>query len=437
MKVVILAVILVTMVVGTPTCPLSRPLKIAMYQYLPDLAGDGLAGLGAKLEAEFLAATGCQVICDYGFNVDNYHAQQSIAALKPCSVHNPPPTCGYDMVEIDTATLGDLTGTPGLIQPVPASVKINEFDFLPQCREMVYNNGIMWGQPSFACDNVIMSLESGLETEVNSQATLLAWINRKRNGNMTRLGYTTDYWNVWDMTTIYVDAFLDQHNFRPLCCGPGTAYYQVPDVAVATGLQQLLSTCHDTISNTNPCLDSTFYFDFATWFGYVKSGRSVMIQGFSSYVSNLGLLGIPPTAIQMISAPLGTGSKPYIFTDAFVLSATNCVSASCVAAAALWMNWQRLDAQLIINLGLDLATPTPRYLESANRNFYTNPLVAPYAFTYNKLWNTAGTGSLNIARPLNTQHFTDNFCELYSNLQPFINTGSSCSDPLQGYIDTP
>jgi len=61
-----------------------------------------------------------------------------------------------------------LTGTPGLLQPVPLSVQINEWDFLPQCREMVYNDGIMWGQPSFACDNVIMSLESGLEDGVDS-----------------------------------------------------------------------------------------------------------------------------------------------------------------------------------------------------------------------------------------------------------------------------
>jgi len=239
------------------------------------------------------------------------------------------------------------------------------------------------------------------------------------------------------MTTIYVDAYLDSYHFRPLCCGPNTAYFEYPNPSVATGLHQLLATCYDVLTGTNPCLDSTFYFDFDTWFGNLVSGRSVMIQGFSSYISNLGLLGVNANNVQMISAPLGSGTLPYLFTDAFVLSASNCASVACVEAAAVWMNWQRLDAQLIINLGLDLSPPTPRYLESANRNFYTNPLTAPYSFTYNKLWNTEGSGSLNIARPLNTQHFTDNFCELYSNLQPYINTGSSCADPLQGYIDTP
>jgi len=203
---------------------------------------------------------------------------------------------------------------------------------------------------------------------------------------------------------------------------------------VASGLAELLATCVDTATNTNPCLDGTYYNDFDLWFSNLVNGNSLMIQGFSSYISNLRAYGITADQVQMVSAALGSGTHPYLFTDAFVLSATNCVS-GCVDAAALWMNWQRLEAQIIINLGLDLTPPAPRYLESANRNFYTDPRTAPYAATYNKLWNVDGSGSLNVARPLNTQHFTDKYCELYDNLQAYINTGSSCAD--QGYADNP
>jgi len=274
--------------------------------------------------------------------------------------------------------------------------------------------------------------------EIQNIAELNVWIDEKINGNTSRLGWTTDLWSVWDMTTIYVQAFLDSHPTKPLCCGPNTAYSPLVSPASARDLVGLTATCIDHIASAqqnkivNPCLDSTFYNDFNTWFEDLLSGRSVLLQGFSTYISNLLEMGGTLNGLQITSAILGTGNQPYLFTDAFVLSQQNCVGA-CVDAAAIWMNWQRLQGQLLINLGYDLTPQRPRYLVSCNTNFYTNPLTLPYNNVYHYFFNSEGSGHLQIARPLDTVHYTSQYCEQYKALTFYLPTGSSCND--QGFVD--
>jgi len=160
-----------------------------------------------------------------------------------------------------------------------------------------------------------------------------------------------------------------------------------------------------------------------------------LLQGFSTYIANIIQLGGSLDGMTITSAVLGTGSQPYLFTDAFVLSKSNCPDNGCVDAAALFMNWQRLEGQIGINLGKDLNPPTPRYLLSSNENFYTDPRTQPYQNVYNIFWNEEGTGDLNLARPLQTRNFTDHYCDQYAALTAYIPTGSSCAD--QGYPQTP
>jgi hypothetical protein len=397
-----------------------------MYQYIPDLNNDGFAGLKVALQNAFHTATGCTANLDFSYDINNYDSRTVIKALQPCSMSNPLPLCGYDMVEVDTATLDDLASHPNLLQEMPASVRANIGDFIPATRKMVKIDGTQWGQPSYSCDNLFMSMEDGLE-DIDNRRDLLDWIDDKIAGNSSRLGYTTDLWAVWDLTTIYVDAFLDSHPNRPLCCGANTAYYPTPKPSVARGLADLALTCYDHDSHTNPCLDNTFYFDFGAWFGAFLSGRSVMLQGFSTYLANLRDLGANLNDITVTSAALGTGSHGYLFTDAFVLSKGVCTGSSCVDAAALWLNWQRLEGQILINLGKDLATPRPRYLVSANTNFYSDSRTLPYANIYDYFYNDDCDGTLQLARPLNVQDYTDHYCDLYAALTSYVPTGSSCA----------
>jgi len=393
-----------------------------------------LAGLATKLQNEFFAATGCTVALDYGWDINNYDSRTVMKALTPCSMSNPLPLCGYDMVEIDTATLDDLVKTPNLLQQMPASVRANIGDFIPATRKMVKIDGVQWGQPSYSCDNLFMAFEDGLQ-DVDNRGDLLDWIDSKINGNSSRLGYTTDLWAIWDLTTIYVDAHLDTFPNRKLCCGAGTAYNPTPKPSVARGLADLALTCYDHSTNTNPCLDSTFYWDFNAWFGALMSGKSVMLQGFSTYLANMRELGANIADITVTSAALGSGSHGYLFTDAFVLSKNVCTGSGCVDAAALWLNWQRLEGQIIINLGKDLASPRPRYLVSANTNFYSDSRTLPYSNIYNYFFNDDCDGTLQLARPLDVEHYTDHFCDLYASLTSYVHTGSSCA--LQNKVNGP
>jgi len=410
-----------------------------MYQYIPDLNNDGFAGLSAYVQAKFKAATGCDAIIDYGYNVDTYTYTSAQAALQPC----PPPTpsnpnpvdCGYDMMEIDTLVLGRLVNTPHLLQPMPASVQATISDFFPQARSMVKLNGIQWAQPSYSCDNIFLTYERGLE-DVTSQTELVEWIQDKIGNNRSRIGWTTDMNNVWDMGTIYVDAHLDSFPKQPLCCADETAYSPVITPSVGNALAQLVATCADQSDSThNDCLSGILYSNQNYWFEQLITGKSVLLQGFSTYISNIIQLGGSLDGMTITTATLGTGSQPYLFTDAFVLSKSNCPDDGCVDAAALFMNWQRLEGQIGINLGKDLNPPTPRYLLSSNENFYTDPRTSPYLDVYDIFWNEEGTGDLNVARALDTQHYTNHYCDQYAALQAYIPTGSSCAD--QGYPETP
>jgi len=332
------------------------------------------------------------------------------------------------MVEIDTATLDDLVSTPNLLQPMPLAVRAHIFDFIPSTRRMVRIDGVQWGQPSYACDNLFFTYEDGLET-VSNRRDLLEWIDQKINGNSSRLGYTSDLWAVWDLTTAYVDAHLDTYPFRPLCCGTGTAYSPNVKASIARGLADLASTCRDNLDNTNPCLDSTFYNDYNKWFGYLINGRSVMQQGFSTNLAFIREYGGSINDLTIQTATLGSGSQSYLFTDAFVLSKSNCPDNNgCVDAASEWLNWQRLEGQITINLGRDVTPNRPRYLVSANMDFYSDSRTTPYANIYNHFYNPEDCdGTLQLARPLNVEHYTDQYCDQYAALTAYVNTGSSCA----------
>jgi len=426
--------LLVALVISSAfaTCPLNRPLKIKMYQFIADPAGDWLAGLTTYLQNQFFAATGCEAVLDFGWDVNMYDARQVKRALKPCSVANPLPQCGYDMVEIDAVVLDDLVDTPDLIQPMPAAVTAHFHEFMQQARKMVKQGGVQWAQPSYACDNLLMTYETGLE-EVGSIGELLDWTDSKLAGNTSRLGWTGDMWAVWDLTTIYVDAHLDTHPNRPLCCGANSAYDADVSAPIARKLADLVGTCQDNPATqtqghiVNNCLNNVFYNDYNAWFGAFLSGRSVMIGGFSSYLSNIREMGGSYEGLTIVSAPYGDGNRGYMFTDAFTLSKANCPDTGCVDAAALWLNWQRLEGQIAINLGKDLTPPRPRYLVSANEEFYADSRIAPYTDIYDIFFNDQGTGTLQVAIPLNTKDYTDNYCDQYADLTTYINTGSSCA----------
>jgi len=335
-------------------------------------------------------------------------------------------------VEIDTVVLDDLVDTPDLIQPMPAAVTAHFGEFMQQARKMVKQGGVQWAQPSYACDNLLITRESGLE-DVSNIRELLDWTDSKINGNTSRLGWTGDMWGIWDLTSVYVDAFVDTHPNRPLCCSQNSAYDADVSPPIARKLADLVGTCQDNPATqaaghvVNHCLDSVFYNDYGAWFGAFLSGRSVMLAGFSSYLSNIREMGGSLEGLTIVSAPYGGGSHGYMFTDAFTLSKANCPDTGCVDAASLWLNWQRLEGQIAINLGKDLTPQRPRYHVSANELFYSDSRIAPYTNLYDIWFNDQGTGTLQVSIPLNTKDATDHYCDQYADLATYIHTDSSCA----------
>jgi hypothetical protein len=404
-----------------------------MYQFIQDPAGDFLAGLTTYLQNQFYAATGCQATLDYGWDINPYDARQVKRALAPCTTENPLPQCGFDMVEIDTVVLDDLVQTSGLIQPIPSAALTNFNDFMKQARKMVKQGGTVYAHPSFACDNLLFSYEPGL-SDINNRRDLLDWIDETIDGNNWRLGYSGDMWAVWDLVTLYVDAHMDTFPNRKLCCGANTAYSPNVKPSVARGLGDLVETCKDIPasiakgSTVNNCLNSVYYNNYTAWFGDFLTGRSVVLAGFSSHLSNILEFTGPGgpgslEGLQIISAPYGAGSQGYMFTDAFVLSNGNCAASGCVDAAALWMNWQMLEGQIIINLGRDLTPQRPRYLVSSNEKFYDlteNPALEDYLDVYNIFYNDDDSGTLQTSRPLNTKDMTNQYCDQYAALTQYV-----------------
>jgi thiamine pyridinylase len=340
-------------------------LRVPLYSWIPDAAGDKFQALSARLEAEF-EAEHPEVDLDVNpscFQDDLYEPSQLARSLRGEG------ECPYDVVEVDTSLLGELVGT-GAVRPWsalpegprwhPAGVSASTFE------------GKLYGVPHWQCAHYIISRDEA----VSRARTVDELVQALAALNTPAMDLSANFLGSWNLPSLYLDAWTDTHGPANVQSAVTAEHY---DANVLAGMKKLASAC--ATAEGNPCIDGTYDAEANLDVPDVllAEGRADATLGFSERLH--GILKKLPSAesraaLRISPAPLGQGNQPLLFTDSFFLG-ERCTGACEQAAQAFVAYMTRTSTYQWIVLGEDAPAEgrVPRYLMPANLDVYELPGV--------------------------------------------------------------
>jgi len=410
MKFSLITIVLISTVVAVT----HRPIKIVAYPYIPDLANDKLSGLADFLQDRFYSDTGrrIEILFDLvHYATDTYTPNLVVDALT---------TGGYDMQEIDSIILGYLNEA-NVLQQIPSSVSFK--DYTPQILKMVTDPvGTKWAHTSYTCTNIFFSYDASITGNHNG-ADFLAWMASKQQPGQK--GWTGDLSSEPDLRLEYLDGWRDSHPKDAWYPNGYSSMLSQIDMGVINNIRALRDSCTDP-QHINRCVSGHYYLHPDQWFLDFVNGGTVVLQGFPEYTSEILAIANNdvnnPTKLHTVAPALvGAGDKPYLFTDAWVISKSNC-DADCQTTAAVFLNWQKANWAPLISLGLDLIPVRPRFLAVAYQPFYSSDNVdalPQWAQEYYQFSNH----EINRAVALDTTKFWDTEASQSATIESLITVG--------------
>ncbi|XXT17421.1 extracellular solute-binding protein [Sorangium sp. So ce429] len=345
-------------------------LRVPLYPYIPDAAGDQLVAMALRIEAEFEAAhSGIDLVvnppCFEGDFYDPASLAEGLAAEDA--------DCSYDVIETDMSLLGELVAT-GAIRPWE---ELPPADWHPAGVAASTYNGEIYGVPHWLCGHFTFSRDTSVESADTAAELASALVDLQTDapdmaGNL--LGS-------WNLPALYLDAWADTNGPDGVVSAISTTMY---DVATLDALSTFSGTCES--GGSNPCLDGTYDLEenFDLPAQQFAAGEVDATFGYSerlhAIVKNLPPDG-DPAEIKISSAPLGDGNHPLLFTDSFVVSG-RCTDACAEAAAAFvaYMSSASTFAWILASEDAPQETRVPRYLLAATLDAYGAPTISEEPF---------------------------------------------------------
>jgi len=366
----LLSLIVVSCALLTHATP--RALKVVGYQFIPDLNHDNLATLSAKLEADFFADTGytVDITYDFSFLLSTYNVAHVVHALLGQSLWK---NNAYDVFEIDTVVLGHILNK-GAIRTLPSSVVTSGHSTaaLQMCAG--------YCMPTYSCSNMHYSYDSSL-SGVKNIAQLTSFIDARIGLGGLQVGWASDLSNALLLRCMYIDSYLDSWPTHPLF---PDAYSATLNNTVVGYIQELRDRCTNVVTGVNDCMSGQYYGNPDFWFTEFLQGKSLVLNGFPEYFSSIIELDPANTDVThptrypgTFSGITGNGNQPYLFTDAFAMSA-NCQNVvesdgfNCETVAVAWMNWSKTHYVQTSSLGKDLSPVRPRFLAASYLPFWNS-----------------------------------------------------------------
>jgi thiamine pyridinylase len=340
-------------------------LRVVLFKYIPDAAGDRFAALTARIRHEF-EAMHKDVELDLrsfdipGDTLDLYgaapFANGSIANL----LSRPPASGGYHLAEIDTVILGDLI-EQDVIRPWPNLPRSS--DWHPAGARAVTVGGEIFAIPHWLCGHFVFARDPQI-TSARTGEALIAALEHGAPKTPRLAGRLTGSWNV---PSLYLDGYADSYGANSLL--PALSIHLDP--AALSNLEAFAKEC--LTGGRNPCVNGD-YDDPDVPTAAFAAGKAAAMFGYSERLF-LIRKSAPRDQFHISSAPIGNGNHPLLFTDAFVLR-KDCTG-PCEAAArafAEYMNSPRTQEWILMSK--DAANPTvPRYLLPATLSAFQTPEV--------------------------------------------------------------
>ena len=337
------------------------PLRVLLYPYLPMCPGDaGFSSTAARMSREFTAQTGRPV----EITIEDVEG----AIYDPTALGEIIAEGRYDVVEVDSETLGSLAET-GAIQPWPAPPSLAGWH--PAAVAAGELDGARYGVPHYLCGYFVFAYEAA-PTAADTAAALgeaLAALGTPRPD------IVGDGMGSWTLASMYIDAWRELH---PGASGPDLTDGAL-DPAAAQAVVDLLRLCrHD---GAWPCVDPNSGFDDsprpAEIFG---AGQADAMWGYSERLHHViaaaRAQGLPDPEVHIAPAPLAGRREMMTFTD--VLTLRRGCEGDCASGAGAFAAYLTDPATLEWLLMADecpTGTP-PRYLLPARLSGYTPRLMA-------------------------------------------------------------
>ncbi|MFL5356782.1 hypothetical protein [Archangium sp.] len=353
-----------------------RPLRVALFPYLPDANEDRHRALFKRIETEFEASQQGQVeliLKPSAPESNDFYTPKTLSRwLRGEGAE------AYDVVEVDTVLLDDIKND---IQPWRGVLPVE--DWHPAASTAVgASGGSAWGYPHLLCSHFVFSrAPQVVEARTAAQlATALGALQLDKNMSRRLVG---DFQGSWNLPSLYLDAWADTYGPETLkdalVVPPGSTAPQLHEDVVGQ-LTRVEGNCR--VSCQDLCLDNTFHDvpDYAAQL--FAGGRAGALIGYSERLHHVIKNREDTAPVLMASAPLGAGSHPVLFTDALVLSKSCGFDCQRDARAfADFLTSPRMNEILLMSGDVDEGSHAiPRYLLPAARSAFRIPSVAadPY-----------------------------------------------------------
>ena len=368
-------------------------LQIAIYPYIPDLAGDQYKSLTGFIKNEFSSQYGVdiEVTCDYKkmdpYNVDGMDKTY----LSPD---------GYDVLEVDTLLLGDIVKTEKVL-PLDTIFAVNNDIYAPTAVESVKLDGKLYAVPTLQCANFLTELSGKKPPQ---KPILQDWTSYSDMKTVMDPAYASgvrlvgDFTGSFGLPMFYLGAYIDKNG--PKTVYDGIASQPAKDPALIENMKHF--TGYGACSGgKNPTTDGTYHSDPDLMINDIADSEHVFMYGYSENLGKVrkasALKDKRKTALTTVSAPLDKANYLLTYTDAVVVNKSKYQSSTKRAEdIQKFVNFYsdlKLRTQYALGedlpkdiSGLPMEDTRPRYVLPALKQFYTQEVVTkdPYYPMFHK-----------------------------------------------------
>lgn len=340
----------------TPSLHGQVTLRVALFPYLPDVAGDSLRTLRESIVQRFNAAHNNTIKLELRMDPrDDFYSVDTLQKWLTAPGSN-----RYDVVEIDAVLLDTLIKT-NLIRPWQ---NVRSDNWFPGLENALTHMGWLYGIPHWLCSDFIITREPSVYRAATFDS-LMAALEHSRP-------ITAAVGGSWTLPALYLHAWVDSHGTAQM----ETAISTKLDSTAVQNLRRLVGKC--LIYDRNPCLTGD-----DDWAGAIfASGTANTLIGYSERLTSVIQRGTDPNTLLLSALPLGNrngqrlGDVPLLYVDALVLR--NGCNLECQGAARTFATWLLNDTtyQFILQAQDAPAQPAvPRYLIPATSTAFDMPGV--------------------------------------------------------------
>ena len=357
-------------------CTTSEQLRVSIFPYIPDLAGDNLIGLTRLIADEFEKEHGVSV------HVEATADPYDLNKLK--DVYLADGEDAYDVMEVDTVLLGELVKS-GYLQPLEDHFTVTEDIFASSAVRSV---NFLWNQtehlygvPTLQCANFLMELAG--ENYSPKRPVLEEWkrfdqltkaLDRAERRSGHRILLAGDFRGSWGLPMFYLDAYVDKHGNESVYDG---IEGKVDDPKLIEGMKKFIDY-GELPNGKNPGIDGEFHEHPDRLIKEVIDSQHILMYAYSEKLGEALQKAAESKehkhALRIISPPLDKSNNLLTYTDAAVVNKFKFADPQRAALIEKFVEfYTSLPIRTSLAFGRDLPPSVlyPRYVLPARTAFFT------------------------------------------------------------------